>query len=233
MTEYFEVSGFMNDKGQSYDVNTVSRVRNNLVGAIREHKVLPKYIVVVLDSDLIKFAKLKAPKVRDTEAMYTRLMKWIMTQYDRLIASQKDYLPMKVKKNPDHPMVIWIEPPCHDSFRDNKFRKEFGLVLANNVQYHENHFSVKLIKAWNEDDSTLFDPQDRKFTAQGYITYWEAIDKAVKYVDTILVKKEAQKKKKAKAAKFTSKKIKGGTPKQRFFNDKFHWSRKSNHHARH
>ena len=57
MLDSFEVSGFNVDCDSSFDVNAISRLRNNLVAAIRDQIVLPKYILVVLDNDIIHFAK--------------------------------------------------------------------------------------------------------------------------------------------------------------------------------
>ena len=70
MVDLFKVSGFMNDKKQSYDVNTLSRMRNNLIRALKEQPIPPKYLVVVLDNDLIQFGRSKAPDVKDTEELF-------------------------------------------------------------------------------------------------------------------------------------------------------------------
>ena len=42
MKEHFEISGFNNDKSQSYDSHTLSHMRNNLVVAIRDQITFPK-----------------------------------------------------------------------------------------------------------------------------------------------------------------------------------------------
>ena len=55
MIEEFEVSGFHNDSKASYDVNTISRFRNCFVGAIKDQAILPKYVVIVPDNNIIKF----------------------------------------------------------------------------------------------------------------------------------------------------------------------------------
>ena len=51
--ENFEVSSFYNNDYSSLNDNILSRLCNALVTAITEHVILPKYIVVVTEDDLI------------------------------------------------------------------------------------------------------------------------------------------------------------------------------------
>ena len=121
--EQFEICGFNNDKGKSYDQNTISRIHNNLVGAIQEKILLPKFIVMVLNNDIISFIFHKNHELkRGSESAYERVLKWLMCQFDRLIKTQKEYLPKKSKKQPLQPMFIWIAPPNHKNFKDNTER---------------------------------------------------------------------------------------------------------------
>ena len=137
-----------------------------------------------------------------------------MTQYDRLITQGKEYLPIKAKKDAEFPVIIWIEPPTHDLFRDNAFRREFGHALAKNMQYHDKHYSVQMLKAWDPRDHSYVDVKEKKLTNIGYQKYWESVDKAVKYIDTILMKKEEMKKQKQSVK----------NQQQRYQRDKFHWN---------
>ena len=57
MKEKFEVSRFMNNKDQSYDTNTISRIRNGLVTAICDQIVLPKMIIMVPDDNILQNIK--------------------------------------------------------------------------------------------------------------------------------------------------------------------------------
>ena len=216
MKEQFEICGFNNDKEASYDKNTVSRMRNCLIGAIRDKTVLPKYIVIVLDGDLIDYGKTKQIKTR---VGFGRLLKWLMCQYDRAISTQKEYLPSKAKRA-EYPTFVWIEPPQHTSFRDsqNTAREEFTAALRSEVSYHTNTFVLQLKKVWDYDDTSLYNRDDKKYTSKGLIDYWLSVDKAVKYCDTILMKKEAKRKFKKENTN-TSKH--SGPP-----TDRFHWSKK-------
>ena len=51
----FELFGYYNNKYTSANPNMVSRIRNQMVRAVKENILLPKFIVVVLDENLIKY----------------------------------------------------------------------------------------------------------------------------------------------------------------------------------
>ena len=124
--------------------NMISRMRNCLIGAIRDKKILPKYIVIVLDNDVINYGLHHGVK---SSIGFGRLLKWLMCQYNRIVATQKEYLPTKAKKS-TYPSFIWIEPPMHIQFssHDNYIRREFTKALQTQVAYHENMYSLQLKK---------------------------------------------------------------------------------------
>ena len=45
---------------------------------------------------------------------------------------------------------------------------------------------LKLKKIWCSKDGSLYARDRKRFTANGYITYWETIDRTVKYADQLL-----------------------------------------------
>ena len=216
MIKEFEVSGFNNDSKASYDINMISRFRNCFMGAITDQAILPKYVVIVPDNDIIKFFKWKMEtrKRRDDNELvgaYECMLTWLMNQYSRLIMSQKDYLPKKAKKG-DDPKFLWIEAPLNKNFKDNDYRMKFNTGLRKSAEYHTNNYTLALKKLWDEEDSSLYCRDDKKYMAKGYETYWESVDKAVKYADTLMLKKEERKKDHHTKSK------------KRFFNtDRFHW----------
>ena len=187
MKDNFEVSGFMNNIDLSYDVNTVSRFRNGLVGAIRDHKTFPKFVVIVPDNDIIKY--IKGHHATSSAAM-ERILKWLMSQMDRLIATQREYLPLKARS---YPTMIWIAPPSHRNFCNNELRKNFTRALEKCASYHNKTFALHLKKSWEENDSALFNADDNRLTVAGYKSYWSGVDKALKFANTLLLKKEERK----------------------------------------
>ena len=160
----FEVSGFNNNKNLSYDRNVVSRMRNNLVGAIKEQPILPKFIVVVLDDDIINYFLSKIQSSHtitpdDAKPAFEKMIRWLMNQYDRLLSLQKDMLPKKAKKHETY--FIWVQPPSHIHMRNAELRELFGSCLESIATAHKNTFALKLIKIWDQEDPTLYNVEDK------------------------------------------------------------------------
>ena len=238
----FEVSGFHNDRLQSYDTNTISRIRNYLVGAKKDQKILPKFIVLVIDDNIIKYLRHKGGKEVNDSPMqgYEWLLRWLMTQFERLIAVQKEYLADKCRK-PHQPVFLWIEPPTHASFRstDNFHRLEFSKAMQKAVSFHADMYSLQLKKVWDPNDPTLYNSEDKKPTAQGYITYWASVDEAIKFTNTLLLKKEDDKQRKQKHHEFPNTGVRSNSslharnPRDHHhISDRFHWHHEDSKHSR-
>ena len=189
MKERFEIASCMNNTDLSYDKNMISRFRNNLVGGLTDQVTLPKFIVVVPDNDIVHYFWYKEES--DVFIRYSRLLKWIMSQYDRLICTQKEFLPLKAKKI-DEPYFLWIQLPLHDRIhsKENRLRIQFNKALASVVTLHDNTFALDLKKGWDLADKSLYNRDERHFTAHGIGQYWLAVDKTVKYFETLLLKKK-------------------------------------------
>ena len=94
--ENYDVVGKMSSQYMSNDKNLISRLRNLLVEAIHDHPILPKYIVMALDDNLIKFLNLEArPGI--VKAM-GRVLNEIMIDHRKVIQTQKAYLHKRSKR---------------------------------------------------------------------------------------------------------------------------------------
>ena len=206
-----------------------------LVEAIKEQTVLPKMIMVIPDNNLISCMDF-GTKFGISRSI-GRVMDWLMTEYDRLIKSAKDCLPIKAKRD-NFPQIIWIQAPDHDNFpqMDSFLRAKFNAALSTAAKFHANEHVLELKKVWDSHSLNLYLKEERRFTANGYVDYWMAVDKTVQYVNTILFRKvEKSKEKKSKSINSNivgHASIKGG--KQSPFKmkrDKYHWYRDNNHSA--
>ena len=191
--QFFEVSGFMNNTLKSYDVNVVSRVHNGIVAAMRDQPILPKYLVLVPDDDIINYALRKG--ARSIEA-FERIIKWIMNQCYRLVMTHGDNLPIRVKRC-EKLIWIWIQPPMHANFPNNYWWSQFSRALEKCAVYFDRTYALQLKKVWEEDNKFLYSKDDQKFTVEGYKTYWCAVDKAIRFANTLMLKKETIAKEKA------------------------------------
>ena len=87
------------------DPSPFSRICNSLLGAIKEQMVLPRLIVIVPDDNIVSYIE-----SRNDTSSYTigKIIHWMMSEFNKLIASQKDFLPNKAKCT-GLPHICWIE----------------------------------------------------------------------------------------------------------------------------
>ena len=85
--ENYDVVGKLLNKFISHDPNLISRVRNLLIDAIQEKVILPKYIVMVSDDDLIRYMGLDA-KPGVVKAM-GRVLNEMMLDHRKVLQLQK------------------------------------------------------------------------------------------------------------------------------------------------
>ena len=167
MKENYGVRGHFTNKYTHYELNVVSHLRNVLVSVIHERILLPKFMVIVPDDDLIKFL---ANKATSNEA-YRKILGAIMKQHNCYITTQKEWLPTKSKKGRLFPQIIWIDPPLHDNFVNNQTRNHFNRMLNETVKYHFNTISLGLRQVWDHSDTCLYIKESRHYTNLGLNSY--------------------------------------------------------------
>ena len=60
-------------------------------------------------------------------------------------------------------------------------------------QNARNCFTLELKKVWDPKDLSLY-LSSQRFTTDGYSAYWEAVDKTIRYFDSVILKKNEKKK---------------------------------------
>ena len=186
--ENYDTIGFMNNEYTSNTKNILSRMRNAFVEAVQKYVLLPKYVVIVCDNDLIKTTKKQITDGSDFEAMMKKCVNYLMVEYRKLVDMQMSYLPKKAKRHA-YPTFLWIECPKHVSFKDNDERKVFNDVLQDCAKMHRHTVNLHLKKVWDPEDYNLYIDTADRFTSDGLNRYWAAIDCTIKFADTILMKK--------------------------------------------
>ena len=156
--------------------NILNRVYNNMIRAIGEHHLMPKLIVMIIDSDVSK--NIHGP-AKYTEKMIELNIKHMITDIHDLIMEHKRKMPSKALKY-KYPTVLWITPPSHDNFIDNSSRNLTKEVIQSAVmQYNEMRFMN--LKHWSPSDESLVTETytGYRFTGKGLGKYWSAVDKAI------------------------------------------------------
>ena len=201
----YDVMAKLSSQYMSQTKNFLSRFRNLLVSAITDQPRLPKIIVNILDTDLMK--NIDESIWDDTKAL-NRVIGSMMSDQSKLILTQKSYLQQKAKRT-NYPHIVWIEAPIHNNFPDNYRRERFNYSLNHMVQFQEDTTVLKFKKIWDSSNSRLYIRENERFTCEGLSAYWAAVDCTLRYLDTILLKKFENKgakkpKKSSRSVKWTT-----------------------------
>ena len=185
---HFDVSGFFNNF-MCENPSIMGRLANLLACAVsrfieRKQLPLPKLLVLVPDDDLVKTL---ADYQRGLATGYGKIINYVMTEFDRGIATYKENLPAKCLKL-DYPQMLWIQAPHHINFGNNVQREQYNKCLEEMCKLHSNTHTLALKKIWDPQDTALYLSSGR-FSSEGYKLYWEAVDKTVRYFDSIVLKK--------------------------------------------
>ena len=209
----FEVTEFLSSRYSSNIRNVLARIKNNLVRGLDGKRILPKLIVIVLDDDLTKYVR----SDKGAEVHITKMVTWLMKQYERVISIYTEGLPNKAKKA-TWPHLLWIQPAMHKYFgkASNDKRSLFGKVLNTSVKFRSNMTSLEMKKFWDYDDTNLFVHENYRFTTTGLKTYWESIDSAIRFWNVVISPKIGTKQKQ-NAGKFNKF--------QKYPKDRFKWNK--------
>ena len=218
---FFDVKGFFTNKFTHFDQNLVSRLCNVLVTALIDRVILLKWVIIVMDDDLIKYTQFDDDfGVADS---FSRLIDNVMKEHLKSLAIHKEYLPQKAKCK-GIPQILWIEAPLHDAFNNNSSRSKFNTCLNEVVKFHADMHVLSLKKVWDPVNLNLFDKFSRCFTREGLHTYRNAVDRTFKFADTLLLKKLAKQLDlpKTLSLSFASKNAETNNFHR---SDRFHWNR--------
>ena len=174
----FEVTAFCSSRFSDSNNNVLSRVVNTAAEAINKNIKLPKFIVVVLDTDLIEYLNYKNYGV---SGMLGSWLEYLAKELDNMIRVRLEQLPDKARRSGE-PFVYWASLPIHANFGDdNHVRSKFNVCLDSVVRMYGGTMRVmKLIEHWKKDDSNLVSLTGR-ITEYGYNRYWRSLDSAIRF----------------------------------------------------
>ena len=190
---HFDTSGFYNNF-TSDNPSVISRfaslMSNSMLKKIEKSIFpLPKIVVIVPDDDILKtFGEEILADTTGFQQPCCKIINFIMTEFDRSIASFRENLPAKCIRNQGYPYFLWIHAPLHDNFTNNSARFLFNKALDDMVKVHSSTYSLELKKIWDRSGENLYLKSGR-FSVSGYKSYWEAVDKTVRYFDSVMIKK--------------------------------------------
>ena len=164
--------------------NAISKLVNALIFAINNQKRIPKWILIVPEGDLLHCT---AHTQFGVSSVYGLIIEYIMSSMDTAIHSLIDKIPHRANKY-NWPYFLWVEPTLHMKYTDNSLRGKFIKSLHTAALMHDRTVVLPLKQMWCENSPNIYDSNLNKLTPAGLNTIWRAIDQAVRYADTKIMR---------------------------------------------
>ena len=176
MKANFDTFAFCNSRFNSQETNLLTRLKSFFSRAVDKRIKLPRFVVVVLDNDLIQYlAFIK----KGVETLLGEWFEWVMVCFTELCKARCTQLPKKAVRD-DYPQLYFVAPPKHKRFGDNNAQQTLLNCMETTVKIYDNVPLIKMIELWNFNDEELVD-DDGHITSLGLTTYWVSIDAAVAF----------------------------------------------------
>ena len=177
LSNNYDIDVYSNDD-EGLSKLVLSRLRNTVARGLNDNKLLPKFILLVVEADIIRAVK----QEDDVIETYRGCIDWLMKEVHDLIMERKSVLPVRAKRYL-YPQIFWIGLPLHKLFKesDNNQRSKFNLCLMQATNAYNEMKCIKMRKKWTFEDENLFDDVKSKYTTTGMATYWGSIDEAVQF----------------------------------------------------
>ena len=179
-TRNYDVDVTASKQFNSNNPSLLSRLRNSLAHALNACSILPHRVVIVLEDELINDAKADENNMLKD---YSRRVKWLMSEYRKLIDAVKDYLPPNAKVE-GRPKFIWVMPTRHKNYMNNYSRRKFGQALEAQAKLVENNVALRIVQKWDYEDGNLFLFDEQRLTYDGKTELWKGVDKTIEFYDT-------------------------------------------------
>ena len=179
MKSSFEVSPHCGSRFASNNTNMLSRIQNSVCKALNSANVLSKYMVFMLDGDLIDFLNYTQFGL---SGMLGRWIEWLAKEVSLAVQLEKKLLPKKALREQE-PFIYWIAAPFHDNFGSelNAARSKFNACLDSVIKLHNNMRVMKLKEFWNPKNRNLVNDHNHMITLEGWSIYWCSIDEAIHF----------------------------------------------------
>ena len=178
MKTHFKVEPVGSSRFSSSNTNMLSRIENSLAKQLNDNntELLPEYIIVVLDVDLIQFLGYDLAGFAE---MMGDWIEYLTKSFTKMIHDRKAKLPRGAIRF-EKPMFYWANTPLHKNFYDNEVREEFNFLLDAGLKEIPTMRTLKLKEIWNYRNDHLVDKYGN-ITSYGVAKYWSAIDAAIKF----------------------------------------------------
>ena len=169
--------------------NAVGRTYNSLIRTMNNNRVIPKWIVVVPETDFMNSIQYTEYGV---SGAYGMLVEYAMKQFNLAIQSLIANLPHKANKY-NWPVVLWIEPTLHCSYlhQENQLRIKFIRSLHIAAINQSRMVVLPLKQNWDVRDTSYLLP-NKRMSQFGLEKFCAALDCTIKYADTKVMRNHGQ-----------------------------------------
>ena len=175
----FEATAYCGSRFASKNTNMLSRIQHAICSALNTNNKLPKFIVVVLDTDLCEFLSYSQFRL---SSLLGSWIKWIAKEINAAIYKKKSVLPKKALR-PHEPFIYWVAAPFHNQFgKENKsVWLKFNTCLESVVKLYDLMRLMRLKEFWSSRDRALVNELNGRITIEGLAIYWKAINAAIEF----------------------------------------------------
>ena len=180
---FFEVSLIHPRPNTFYDSNlgntknVPARIINSLIAALMRKGEIPKYLIIILEDDLIEYLNYNDYGVTE---MLGKLVDYMARNIKNIFCDFKAHLPTKAKRV-GWPHIVWLAPTTNNGFNNNTLRKKLSNEIHGVVSQIAGMTCLKLRQVWNIDDFSL--TANGKISAKGLQKMWQATDRTIRYAD--------------------------------------------------
>ena len=182
--EIFQDEGYIS---KNYDVevftskssnnmrSSLGRFINVMASALNAHVKLPKYIIVVMEEDVLRCINFSKPGVSE---IYGRDLKWLAEEYHDMIMTCKENLPGKARRF-HYPQVFWVSLPQHHNFGNNQLQHKFNQCMETVVNLFKEMHLLKIHRHWSYNDFGV--TVNGMINETGKMRYWSGIDESIEF----------------------------------------------------
>ena len=183
--DYYNIKCFTTNS-QSLVTNILARFVNCLVKALNDAILLPRFVVVIPEWDIIRFVKKGMQEDEGIADWMVSALEWIVLQMNRAVESKKDNLKCKKKGAviSNEPKIIWFKMINHLNGNSHAktlaWRTIFNNELEETLAGKPQHFIADVSQAMM--DASLSD-RNNSINGFGCVRYCTEVDKVLEWFD--------------------------------------------------
>ena len=186
---HYEVK-FLTAANNTNYTSVIGRVCNSIAQALATIVTpLPKMIFIILEDDVINHVQHKRAVDKNLQPrdpvtlIYNKLTKWLANKICKMLDAHNDALPPKAEQAVH---VIWLLSSDHVNYGNVYQRNDFKGSIIKTTKFQERHHAFELRQGWDKEDTSLFLQAQNRFTSNGIMTYWRAVDKVIMFSDAVV-----------------------------------------------